>query len=92
MWRVRGHLVSNRDFWRPKFFNPINSLWRIATAVDALAKSSRVAQTTRGNRRKELGYFGGRDSKIGTEQRVTVTRVGPCEPGTETSSERHPVR
>ena len=41
---------------------------------------------------KRTPYFSGCSSGMGTEQRVTVTRVGPCEPGTETSSDRQPVR
>jgi hypothetical protein len=59
---------------------------------NALEASSRSAPAAGENCRSELGYFGGNGSRIGTEQRVTVTRVGPLEPGTKTSSERQPVR
>ncbi len=48
LWRVRGHLVSNRDFAGPKFFNSINSLCRIGRADDALRQAREWRQQCRG--------------------------------------------
>jgi uncharacterized protein (UPF0210 family) len=91
LWRVRGHLVSNRNFGGPKFFNSINSLCRIGRPTMRFAKLANGARNVQESPER-TPYFSGCNSGIGTEQRVTVTIVGPCALGTETSSDRQPVR
>jgi hypothetical protein len=92
LWRVRGHLMSNPELEKSKFFNSIKSLVRNREMSSRLVNNSSNARTLHRNCLPELGYFSVGDSTIGTEQRVTVTNVGPCALGTETSSDRHPVR
>src|SRR4029077_1931472 len=48
LWRVRGHLVSNRDPRGPKFFNAINSLCRIGRGEDALREARERHKQRRG--------------------------------------------
>jgi hypothetical protein len=76
---------------RPEFFNRFKPLCGVGAATVRCPQLASCASAPE-ELPRELGYFSAGVSGIGTEQRVTVTRVGPCELDTETSSDRQPVR